>query len=110
MNNQWMKRTLLAVSIQFAIGSLYAAETEASADVVADQATSTDNASSANINQTAPVANVAQVTEDVTINKDETKSLAPKPGTQAAEALQKKEGDASQETNLQEVFTSNDRQ
>ncbi|MDR8295417.1 hypothetical protein FPK78_22945, partial [Acinetobacter baumannii] len=29
---------------------------------------------------------------------------------QAASALQKKEGDASQETNLQEVFTSNERQ
>lgn len=110
MNNQWMKRTLLAVSIQFAIGSLYAAETEASADVVADQAASTGNASSATSSQTAPVVDVAQATEDVKINKDETKSLAPKPGTQAAEALQKKEGDASQETNLQEVFTSNERQ
>lgn len=109
MNNQWMKRTLLAVSIQFAIGSLYAAETESSTDVAADQVTSTDEASSANITQTAPNA-VVQATEDVTINKDETKSLAPKPGTQAAEALQKKEGDASQETNLQEVFTSNERQ
>lgn len=109
MNNQWMKRTLLAVSIQFAIGSLYAAEAESSTDVAADQATSTDEASSANITQTAPNA-VVQATEDVTINKDETKSLAPKPGTQAAEALQKKEGDASQETNLQEVFTSNERQ
>ena len=105
-----MKRTLLAVSIQFAIGSLYAAETEASADVVADQAANRDNVSSATSSQAAPVANVAQATEDVKINKDETKSLAPKPGTQAAEALQKKEGDASQETNLQEVFTSNERQ
>ncbi|MCT9979997.1 hypothetical protein M2R48_16800 [Acinetobacter sp. I-MWF] len=109
MNNQWMKRTLLAVSIQFAIGSLYAAEAETSADVAADQATSTDEASSANISQTAPDAAV-QATEEVKINKDETKSLTPKPGTQAAEALQKKEGDASQETNLQEVFTSNERQ
>lgn len=104
-----MKRTILAVSIQFAIGSLYAAEAETSADVAADQATSTDEASSANISQTAPDAAV-QATEEVKINKDETKSLTPKPGTQAAEALQKKEGDASQETNLQEVFTSNERQ
>lgn len=95
-----MKRTILAVSIQFAIGSLYAAEAETSADVAADQATSTDEASSANISQTAPDAAV-QATEEVKINKDETKSLTPKPGTQAAEALQKKEGDASQETNLQ---------
>lgn len=109
MNNQWMKRTLLAVSIQFAIGSLYAAETGSGADVAVDQATSADT-NSASTSQTAPVADTTQATEDVKINKDETKSLAPKPGTQAAEALQKKEGDASQETNLQEVFTSNERQ
>lgn len=38
MNNQWMKRTLLAMSIQFAIGSLYAAETDTSAEVAVDQA------------------------------------------------------------------------
>jgi hypothetical protein len=94
MNNQWMKRTLLAISIQFAIGSLYAAETNTDANANSDVAT--DQA--------------VQAKEDVQINKDETKSLAPKSGTQAAEALQKKEGDASQETNLQEVFTSNERQ
>lgn len=94
MNNQWMKRTLLAISIQFAIGSLYAAEAETEVNTTSD--TATDQA--------------VQAKEDVQINKDETKSLAPKSGTQAAEALQKKEGDASQETNLQEVFTSNERQ
>ena len=35
MNNQWMKRTLLAISIQFVMGSLYAAEetTDANAEV-----------------------------------------------------------------------------
>lgn len=27
MNNQWMKRTLLAISIQIVIGGVYAAET-----------------------------------------------------------------------------------
>ncbi|TNL53094.1 putative pilus system protein FilC [Acinetobacter bereziniae] len=94
MNNQWMKRTLLAVSIQFAIGSLYAAETNTEVDASAEAA----------VDQAVPAK------EDVQINKDETKSLAPKSGSQAAEALQKKEGDATQETNLQEVFTSNERQ
>ena len=38
-----------------------------------------------------------------------TTSMTPSSGS-AASALQKKEGDASQETNLQEVFTSNERQ
>ena len=43
MNNQWMKRTLLAVSIQFAIGSLYAAET-APADIDVSPEVATDQA------------------------------------------------------------------
>lgn len=123
MNNQWMKRTLLAISIQFVMGSLYAAEeaTDASAEVAetateaaqpeqAGSADATPSASSSEQADTASGAPVASSSPAVTINKDETKSLVPKPGTQAAEALQKKEGDATQETNLQEVFTSNERQ
>lgn len=121
MNNQWMKRTLLAISIQFVMGSLYAAEeaTDASAEVAetATEATQLDQTGSADASassseqaDTASSAPVASSNPAVTINKDETKSLVPKPGTQAAEALQKKEGDATQETNLQEVFTSNERQ
>ena len=125
MNNQWMKRTLLAVSIQFAIGSLYAAETapvdvETTPEAATDQAvnTATDavasstTESSAEVVKTeaAPATVAPSVKDEVVINKGETKSLAPKAGSQAAVALQKKEGDASQETNLQEVFTSNERQ
>lgn len=44
---------------------------------------------------------------------EETNNVVPASNSeahQAASALQKKEGDASQETNLQEVFTSNERQ
>ena len=123
MNNQWMKRTLLAVSIQFAIGSLYAAEVEGNSDVNADVASDSAVADVAgaevattSTEQVAPAAAVSVPSpavapvQDVQINKDETKSLAPKAGSQAAEALQKQEGDASAETNLQEVFTSNERQ
>lgn len=124
MNNQWMKRTLLAISIQFAIGSLYAAETvpaevetnpdaaaeqAANPEVVADSATTVAE-SSAEATKVEATAVAEPVKAEVAINKDETKSLTPKPGTQAAVALQKQEGDASQETNLQEVFTSNERQ
>ncbi len=120
MNNQWMKRTLLAVSIQFAIGSLYAAETasaevdevateQASPEAVADSATAVAE-SSADVVKTEATTVTEPAKAAVSINKDETKSLAPKPGTQAAVALQKQEGDATQETNLQEVFTSNERQ
>ena len=122
MNNQWMKRTLLAISIQFVMGSLYAAEetTDANAEVAetASEASQLDQAGAADTTSTtssesadtSSSATAASSSPAVTINKDETKSLVPKPGTQAAEALQKKEGDATQETNLQEVFTSNERQ
>ncbi|RZG78749.1 hypothetical protein EXE10_16965, partial [Acinetobacter sp. WCHAc060033] len=126
MNNQWMKKTLLAVSIQFAIGSLYAAETapadiDVSPEVATDQAeaVATDSAGAVSdgaateaikAEEATQTEAIAPAKEEVKINKDETKSLAPKAGTQAAEALQKQEGDASQETNLQEVFTSNERQ
>ncbi|MEG0486489.1 MAG: hypothetical protein RR575_00990 [Acinetobacter sp.] len=117
MNNQWMKRTLLAISIQFVMGSLYAAEEDVSADAAdtatevaqSDQAASVDTTPSASSDVSTTNAATSS-SQEVAINKDETKSLAPKPGTQAAEALQKKEGDATQETNLQEVFTSNERQ
>ena len=118
-----MKRTLLAVSIQFAIGSLYAAEVEGNSDVNADVASDSAVADVAGAEvattateQVAPAVAVSVPSpavapvQDVQINKDETKALAPKAGSQAAEALQKQEGDASAETNLQEVFTSNERQ
>ena len=123
MNNQWMKRTLLAISIQFVTGSLYAAEetTDANAEVAEtateasqlDQAGAADTTPSTTSSESADTSSsttAASSSPAVTINKDETKSLVPKPGSQAAEALQKKEGDATQETNLQEVFTSNERQ
>lgn len=116
MNNQWMKRTLLAISIQFVMGSLYAAEgaNDVSTDEAAqlDQTVSADTASAPSAEATNPTSTATTATsnQEVAINKDETKSLVPKPGSQAAEALQKKEGDVTQETNLQEVFTSNERQ
>jgi len=127
MNNQWMKRSLLAISIQLITGSLYAAEIseknigESSDTSVSAEADTSNDASQSVQNNVAvnptyeavspPAINTSQTSHDeIKINKDETKSLAPKSGSQAAEALQKKEGDATQETNLQEVFTSNERQ
>ena len=108
-----MKRTLLAISIQLVMGGAYAANEENAVDAVAEEAT--DVASDAVVDTTSDVKTVPQdvvvpVAEKVTINKDETPSLKPVEGSQAANALQKQEGDATQETNLQEVFTSNERQ
>lgn len=118
MNNHWMRRTLLAVSIQLAIGGVYAAETsekvtdttEAAQNVgqVVDESDATVDA--ANTTAAEPVAVEAASQPAVEVDKDATPSLVPPAGSQAASALQQKEGDATQETNLQEVFTSNERQ
>ncbi len=129
MNNQWMKRTLLAMSIQLAIGGAYAAEegtdsveTVESAESVANQvaveasdavvADAIPDEAAQVVAVEAPQAAVttAPAAEPVTINKDETPSLKPAEGSQAANALGQQEGDATQEANLQEVFTSNERQ
>lgn len=116
MNNHWMRRTLLAVSIQLAIGGVYAAETSENvtdtteavqdASQVVEEAVTTETVVPA-VNTEAQAAPSSQAVE---IDKDATPSLVPSAGSQAANALQQKEGDATQETNLQEVFTSNERQ
>lgn len=121
MNNHWMRRTLLAVSIQLAIGSIYAAE---DSEPVVDTAATVQEKNSepeaqaaaysdTNVVEQSATSNDKQAissTEAVEIDKDATPSLVPSAGSQAATALQQKEGDATQETNLQEVFTSNERQ
>ncbi len=139
MNNQWMRKTLLAISINVVIGGAYAAETivpdvdvedttasaaeELSSTEVTEAVANTDAivesvSSSAEVSPTVETASVEsnQVVQPVSpkqaeasINKDETPSLKPQGEGQAANALQQKEGDATQETNLQEVFTSNER-
>ena len=103
MNNQWMKRTLLAISIQIVIGGVYAAETVPELDNQPDQMAGVDES------QTEPTTNTQTITPAI-INKDQTPSLIPPEGSQAAQALQQQAGDATKETNLQEVFTSNERQ
>ena len=112
MNNQWMKRTLLVMSIQLVIGSAYAADEKNVTDVAVEETASDAVAdASADVAIAKQEVNAAEpVADKATINKDETPSLKPVEGSQAANALQKQEGDATQETNLQEVFTSNERQ
>lgn len=112
MNSQWMKMSVLALSISAITGTLYAD------DQVAQQA---------DVQNTTAVSE-ASTTAEVTPATDSAQEVSPAPTTdvatteepasapvdtganQAATALQKKEGDATQETNLQEVFTSNERQ
>lgn len=113
MNNLWMKMSVLALSMSAITGTLYAndqvAQTEAEAQntaVVSDSSTGsvvTPAIDSVQDTSTAPAANIV-TTEPASVASSNTGA------NQAATALQKKEGDATQETNLQEVFTSNERQ
>ncbi|WP_035358654.1 putative pilus system protein FilC [Acinetobacter calcoaceticus] len=105
MNNRWMNMSVLALSMSAITSTLYAddqvAQTEAQNTAVVSEAStpatgSTQEASSA---PTTEVAAPESATAPANTGAD-----------QAATALQKKEGDATQETNLQEVFTSNERQ
>ena len=110
MNNRWMNMSVLALSMSAITSTLYAddqvAQTEAQNTAVVSEAStpavvtpatgSTQEASSA---PTTEVATPESATAPANTGAD-----------QAATALQKKEGDATQETNLQEVFTSNERQ
>lgn len=99
MKSKWMNRTILAMSIQLIMGVAYAAEEPAvgeyeTADQQAEQPAQMDVGGYDAVDEPAqtPVQTAAA------------------PQTEASSALQKQEGDASQETNLQEVFTSNERQ
>ncbi|MBD1230540.1 hypothetical protein IC789_03380 [Acinetobacter seifertii] len=97
--------SVLALSMSAITGTIYAEDQvqqpqveEAQSSVATDAASSSSATTDAST-QTSSVADA--------------NSVAPAANTdahQAASALQKKEGDASQETNLQEVFTSNERQ
>lgn len=101
MNHTWMKMTVLALSLGAITSTLYAAEEQQ--PVVESTAPQTDEAAAVSNETTSPPV------EETTASP-----VAPAVDTsqadQAASALQKKETDATQETNLQEVFTSNERQ
>ncbi|MDV2438098.1 hypothetical protein QR665_01070 [Acinetobacter gerneri] len=128
MNKQWMTRTLLAISIQMILGTAYAESTDTATDSSAyksaDDAPVQVAGNTASSDQTDTVTAEAQPTataetavasapataQPAKIDTETTPSLVPQEGKHAAQALQQKEGDATQETNLQEVFTSNERQ
>lgn len=122
MNNQWMKKTILVMSMQVIMGGAYAADESVESAPTATSNTSvaesedvakTEDAKKEEVavspsTEAAPVADQAVAATPVTLDTSTTPSMQPK--SQASNALQKQEGDATQETNLQEVFTSNERQ
>ncbi len=95
MNNQWMNMSVLALSLSAITTALYAEEQP---QVQVDQQEQVQAAES--------TENAAQETQ----KSDDNTSSAENGVNQVATALQKKDGDATGETNLQEVFTSNERQ
>ncbi|SSM83707.1 pilus assembly protein FilC [Acinetobacter baumannii] len=112
MDNRWIKMSVVALSMSAITGTIYAED-----QVQQTQVESSNQSTEAGVevNSLATEAtNSSSVSTDAGTQASETSSTnVPENNSganQAASALQKKEGDASQETNLQEVFTSNERQ
>lgn len=96
MDRKWMNKTLLALSIQMVFGLAYAAEEPQ----LGEYETTTEQAEVSNTVVSTAETNVETNSAVVATN-----------GVQAASsALQQQEGDATKEANLEEVFTSNERQ
>ncbi|MGN7650156.1 putative pilus system protein FilC, partial [Acinetobacter baumannii] len=112
-NNRWINMSVLALSMSAITGTIYA-EDQVQQTQVELSNQSTDAGVEVN-SLAAEATNSSSVSTDAGTQASETPSTENVPennsgANQAANALQKKEGDATQETNLQEVFTSNERQ
>ncbi|WP_269521664.1 hypothetical protein [Acinetobacter baumannii] len=113
MNNRWINMSVLALSMSAITGTIYA-EDQVQQTQVELSNQSTDAGVEVN-SLAAEATNSSSVGTDAGTQASETPStenvsVNNSGANQAANALQKKEGDATQETNLQEVFTSNERQ
>ncbi|HHP7910268.1 putative pilus system protein FilC [Acinetobacter baumannii] len=112
MNNRWIKMSVLALSMSAITGTIYA-EDQVQSTQVSDSNQSVEANENSGASDTTSSSEATTDSTTQTSNVSETNNVVPASNSeahQAASALQKKEGDASQETNLQEVFTSNERQ
>ncbi|EPO7903820.1 putative pilus system protein FilC [Acinetobacter baumannii] len=112
MNNRWIKMSVLALSMSAITGTIYA-EDQVQSTQVSDSNQSVEANENSGASDTASSSEATTDSTTQTSNVSETNNVVPASNSeahQAASALQKKEGDASQETNLQEVFTSYERQ
>lgn len=111
MNRKWMKKTLLALSIQMAVGVVYAAEAPALGEY--ETVDEVESATPALTNQSMGAEAQKQIRGDAQAVNAPIASIeqpVDEERSQASSALQQQDGDASKEANLQEVFTSNERQ
>ncbi|MEF9956572.1 MAG: hypothetical protein RSA22_06520 [Acinetobacter sp.] len=114
MKSTWMNMTVLALSLSAITTTLYAEEQAPVVMGEQAQADATAPAAEASVVDvaTTPADAAAQPVTDSAAETPAQPTAAPvdTQAGQAATALQKKETDATTETNLQEVFTSNERQ
>lgn len=113
MNNRWMKMSVLALSMSAITGTIYAEDQVQQAQVSGTNQTVAEGIENSASSEATSSGSVSTDNTTQTSNAVGTNAVASASNSeahQAASALQKKEGDASQETNLQEVFTSNERQ
>ncbi|ENU30956.1 hypothetical protein F991_01171 [Acinetobacter sp. CIP-A165] len=96
MNNQWMNMSVLALSLSAITTTLYAED-----QTPLDQVEQVQDAQTLAVESDEAADATSVVVEP---------SPAENSVNQAASALQQQEGDATQEANLQEVFTSSERQ
>ncbi|EXH62168.1 metA-pathway of phenol degradation family protein [Acinetobacter baumannii 1471012] len=104
--------SVLALSMSAITGTIYA-EDQVQSTQVSDSNQSVEANENSGASDTASSSEATTDSTTQTSNVSETNNVVPASNSeahQAASALQKKEGDASQETNLQEEFTSNERQ
>ena len=110
MKSKWMNKTILAMSSQLVIGVAYAAEEPVGEYESVDQQVESVTSEPEIGGYDAVDVSEQQPTESANVSTQRSEQQTPTEKTDASVALQKQEGDASQETNLQEVFTSNERQ
>ncbi|WP_412674386.1 hypothetical protein [Acinetobacter johnsonii] len=102
----WMNKTLLAVSVQMILGVAYAAEEPSLGGYETVGET-------IEVEQATEQAQDQVGSDQPTVPAPQEKSVSVNTGSveqAASSALQQQEGDATKETNLEEVFTSNERQ
>ncbi|EPL6860531.1 hypothetical protein [Acinetobacter baumannii] len=113
MNKQWIKMSVLALSMSAITGTIYAEDQVQQTQVEPSNQTSDGGGEISSLSTDTTSSSSVNTDAGTQASEAQFKDVAPANSSganQAASALQKKEGDASQETNLQEIFTSNERQ
>ena len=118
MNSKWMNKTFLALSIQMVMGVAFAAEEPAlgeyetvDEEVVIETAASVPDQTRQVETQAAEESELGEyeAVEEAVVTAAPVATQAGQV-VDASQALQQQEGDATQAANLEEVFTSNERQ